>query len=78
MKLAQPRRGAGTLLLETLIAMSIFTAISICLLMGFTSLERNFAATSDFATNHTDAVRITPSSPCRLITRRTVCRRPRT
>jgi hypothetical protein len=26
--------------------------------MGFVSLERNFAATTDFATNHTDAMRI--------------------
>jgi type II secretory pathway component PulJ len=41
-----------------MIALTIFSAISLALLMGFTSLERNFAATSDFATNHTDAMRI--------------------
>src|ERR1044071_10165733 len=46
------------LLPETLIAMSIFSAISLALVMGFVSLERNFAATTDFATNHTDAMRI--------------------
>src|SRR5690349_10458121 len=49
---------AGFLLQETMIAMTIFSAISLSLLMGFTSLERNFAATTDFATNHTDAMRI--------------------
>ena len=38
--------------------MSIFSAISLALMMGFISLERNFAATTDFATNHTDSVRI--------------------
>jgi type II secretory pathway component PulJ len=46
------------LLPETLVAMSIFSAISLALMMGFVSLERNFAATTDFATNHTDSVRI--------------------
>jgi type II secretory pathway component PulJ len=49
---------AGFLLQETMIALTIFSAISLALLMGFTSLERNFAATTDFATNHTDAMRI--------------------
>src|SRR5262249_2563933 len=48
----------GFLLQELLIALSIFSAISLALLMGFVSLERNFAATTDFATNHTDAMRI--------------------
>jgi type II secretory pathway component PulJ len=46
------------LLYETMIAMSIFSAISLGLMMGFTSLERNLAATTSFATNHTDAMRI--------------------
>jgi type II secretory pathway component PulJ len=56
----QPRRSfsAGFLLQETMIAMTVFSTISLALLMGFTSLERNFAATTDFATNHTDAMRI--------------------
>ena len=48
----------GFLLPETMVAMSIFSAISLALIMGFVSLERNFAATTDYATNHTDAVRI--------------------
>ena len=48
----------GFLLQELLIALTIFSAISLALLMGFVSLELNFAATSDFATNHTDAMRI--------------------
>jgi type II secretory pathway component PulJ len=41
-----------------MISLTIFSAISLALIMGFVSLERNFAATTDFATNHTDAVRI--------------------
>src|SRR5450432_3690880 len=49
---------AGYLLVELVVALSIFSAISLALVMGFTSLERNLAATTDFATNHTDAVRI--------------------
>ena len=53
----QSSRG-GYLLAETMISMSIFSAVSLALIMGFTSLERNFAATTDFATNHTDAMRI--------------------
>ena len=48
----------GFLLPEMVIALSVFSAISLALIMGFISLERNFAATTDFATNHTDAVRI--------------------
>ena len=48
----------GFLLYETMISLTIFSAISLALIMGFVSLERNFAATADFATNHTDAVRI--------------------
>lgn len=54
----QSTRRAGFLLTETFISMAIFSAISLALLMGFTALERNFAATTDFATNHTDAMRI--------------------
>ena len=53
------RSGRSAFLLpETMIAMSIFSAISLALMMGFISLERNFAATTDFATNHSDSVRI--------------------
>ena len=43
---------------EVMIATLIFSAISLGLLMGFTSLERCFAATTDFATNHSDEMRI--------------------
>lgn len=53
----QQQRG-GFALSETLISISVFSAVSIGLLMGFTSLERNFAATTDFATNHADEMRI--------------------
>ncbi len=52
------RSPEGFLLPETFIAMAIFSAISLALMLGFTSLERSFAATTDFATNHTDSVRI--------------------
>ncbi|MEO8045587.1 MAG: prepilin-type N-terminal cleavage/methylation domain-containing protein [Spartobacteria bacterium] len=45
-------------LLEVMIAALIFSAVSLGLLMGFTSLERCFAATTDFATNHSDEMRI--------------------
>jgi len=51
-------KNGGSTLTETMISASIFSAISIGLLMGFVSLERNFAATTDFATNHADQARI--------------------
>lgn len=54
----QRRPGTGFLLPETLISMSIFSAISLALMMGFVSLERSFAATTNFATSHTDAMRV--------------------
>ncbi|MGH8095123.1 MAG: PulJ/GspJ family protein [Chthoniobacterales bacterium] len=41
-----------------MISLSIFSAVGLALIMGFTSLERNLAATTDFATNHAGAVRI--------------------
>jgi type II secretory pathway component PulJ len=40
------------------VSMIIFSAISLGLLMGFTSLERSYTATSDFALNHADQMRI--------------------
>jgi type II secretory pathway component PulJ len=49
---------AGFLLSETMISTLIFAAISMGLLMGFTALERNYTATTDFATNHADEMRI--------------------
>lgn len=48
----------ATALTEVMISSAIFSAISLGLLMGFTSLERNFSATTDFATNHADEMRI--------------------
>lgn len=48
----------GYALSELLISCCIFSAISVGLLMGFTSLERNYSATSDFAVNHGDEMRI--------------------
>jgi type II secretory pathway component PulJ len=45
-------------LAEMMISLVIFTTISMGLLMGMVSLERNFVATTDFATNHADAIRI--------------------
>ena len=52
-----PHRGAFVLT-EMMISIVVFSTISMGLLMGFVSLERNFAATTDFATNHADAIRI--------------------
>jgi type II secretory pathway component PulJ len=54
----QERGRAGYLLVEIMVSLAIFSAISLALIMGFMSLERNLAATTDFATNHTDAMRI--------------------
>jgi type II secretory pathway component PulJ len=43
---------------ELIVASSIFCSISMGLLMGFTALERNYAATTDFTQNHADQMRI--------------------
>ena len=51
----------GYAISELIVASSIFCSISMGLLMGFTSLERNYAATTDFTTF---AV-VTPKSPAR-------------
>ena len=45
-------------ILKMMISMVIFSVICMGLLMGMVSLERNFVATTDFATNHADAIRI--------------------
>ena len=59
MTLALLRKNSGGFLLsEMMISMIIFAAISLGLLMGFTALERNYTATSDFALNHADQMRI--------------------
>ncbi len=57
MKLKRKNMG-GFALSEVMVSTAVFSAVSIGLLMGFTSLERNFAATTDFATNHADEMRI--------------------
>jgi type II secretory pathway component PulJ len=48
----------GYLLSELLVSCGIFCSISLGLLMGFSSLERNYAATTDFSQNHADEMRI--------------------
>ncbi len=58
MKTHHTKLQGGYALSETMISIGIFSAVSIGLLMGFTSLERNFAATTDFATNQTDQMRM--------------------
>ena len=49
---------SGYSLAEVIVGSSIFCSISLGLLMGFTSLERNYAATTDFTQNHADEMRI--------------------
>ena len=39
-------------------ATAIFSVVGAALLMGFVSLKRNYAATTDFAINHADQMRI--------------------
>lgn len=53
-----PRHCRGFLLAEVMFSTIIFSAISLGLILGFISLERNYAATTDFATNHADQMRI--------------------
>jgi type II secretory pathway component PulJ len=54
-----PAQGEGGFLLgEMMISTILFAAISMGLLMGFTALQRNYTATSDFALNHADQMRI--------------------
>src|SRR5437660_7585282 len=48
----------GYVISELIVSCSIFCSISLGILMGFTSLERNYAATSDFSQNHADEMRI--------------------
>lgn len=52
------RSSRGFALGELLIAMAIFSAISAGLFVCFTALKRNYAATTDFAINHGDQMRI--------------------
>ena len=43
---------------ELMIALGLFATVSAGLFMGFISLQRSFAATTDFAVNHADQMRI--------------------
>ena len=52
------RNAGGFSLSEVMISSLIFSAIAMGLLMAFTALEHNYAATSDFALNHADQMRI--------------------
>src|SRR5436305_707730 len=53
-----PKTQGGYAISELIVSTSIFCSISMGLLMGFTSLERNYAATSDFSLYHADEMRI--------------------
>ena len=55
---ARRRQSRGFTLGELMIAMAIFATISGALFMAFVSLKRNFAASTDFAINHADQMRI--------------------
>ena len=48
----------GFTLAELMVATTILSVVGAALLMGFVSLKRNFAATTDFAINHADQMRI--------------------
>ncbi|MDQ6626211.1 MAG: hypothetical protein M3Y69_08770 [Verrucomicrobiota bacterium] len=49
---------SGFALAELMISTSIFTAVTAGLMLGFVALKRNYAATTDFANNHADQMRI--------------------
>src|SRR3954468_2710353 len=48
----------GFALSEVMFSTIIFAAVSLGLILGFIALERNYAATTDFSTNHADQMRI--------------------
>jgi len=52
------QRNRGFVLSELMVSTSVFSAVSMVLLMGFTSLERSYTASGDFAINHADEMRI--------------------
>jgi type II secretory pathway component PulJ len=59
-RLVRTRRSAcaGFNLAELMISTTIFSMISGALLMSFISLKKNYVATTDFAINHADQMRI--------------------
>ena len=52
------RRRSAFAASELMIALALFSTLSAGLFMGFISLQRSFTATSDFAVNHADQMRI--------------------
>lgn len=48
----------GFALAELMISASIFSAVTAGLMLGFVALKRNYSATTDFANNHADQMRI--------------------
>lgn len=53
-----PALKSGFALVELMISTAVCSAIAAALLMAFISLKRNYVATTDFAINHTDQMRI--------------------
>ena len=51
-------RTRGFTLPELMVSTTIFSSICLGLLMGFTALEHNYAAATDFAISHADEMRI--------------------
>lgn len=54
----QQGSSGGFTLAEVMFATAIFSLVSASLLMGLVSLKRSYAATTDFAINHADQMRI--------------------
>ncbi len=52
------RSSRGFALAELIVSTAIFSTVTAALLMGFISLKRSYAATTDFAINHADQMRI--------------------
>jgi type II secretory pathway component PulJ len=57
MKLGCTKIGGFTLT-EIMVSTAVFSSVCLGLLMGFSSLARSFSATTDFATKHSDEMRI--------------------
>jgi type II secretory pathway component PulJ len=58
LSLQRRRSRGGFALAELMISTAIFTSVSAGLILGFISLKRCYAATADFAINHSDQMRI--------------------
>lgn len=55
---SRQQRRYGFALAELMISTAIFSSVSAGLIMGFVSLKRSYAATTDFAIHHADQMRI--------------------